>query len=152
MVTVEYSFSAALILHERKTQGHRKFSSVNFWLACEPRTYFRSSLLSLIFDGLMWAIIQFIMKEAIFQPFWFVFFSFIRMKRGWVDSTVFKFQTENQPNKQTTSTELLYSKSIKRHSGLKHFTVYWFYSLFLEISNDDLKRKNKVKKMTNAVW
>ena len=79
------------------------------------------------------------MKEAIFQPFWFVFFfSFIRMKRGWIDSTVFKFQTENQPNKQTTSTELLYGKSIKRQSGLKHFTVYWFYSLFLEISIDDL--------------
>ena len=58
--------------------------------------------------------------------------------------SVFKFQTENLPNKQTTSTELLYGKSIKRHSGLKHFTVYWFYSLFLEISIDVLIGKIKL--------
>ena len=102
-----------------------------------------------IFDDLMWkpAIIQFIIKEAIFQPFWFVFFLFHPDAKKLNRLNCIQIANQNQPNKQTASTEPLYGKSVKRHSGLKNFTIYLFYSLFLEISIDDLnKRKIKFKK------
>ena len=91
------------------------------------------------------------MKEAIFQPFWFVFFSFIRMQRSKKTQLYSgKIQTKtNQINIRLVRALVwqVNTESSKRHSGLKHFTVSWFYGLFLEISNDDLnKGKIKLKK------
>ena len=112
---------------KEKTREHRTFSSVNFWWphvktsnnpVYHKRSYFSTVLVR--------------------------FFSLSSDAKKLNRLNCIQITNQNQPNKQTTSTEPLYGKSIKRHSGLKHFTVSWFYSLFLEISNDDLS-KGKIK-------
>ena len=58
-----------------------------------------------IFDDHMWkpAIIQFIIKEAIFQPFWFVFFFFHPDAKKLNRLNYIQISNQNQPNKHTTS-------------------------------------------------
>ena len=131
---LEYSFSAALILHERKTQEHWKFSSVNFW-----------------WHHVKPAIIQFIMKEAISQPFWFVFVFFHPEAKKLNRLNWIQISNQNQPNKQTTSkSSCVASKlnAIQDWSILQSigFTVCFSRYLMMTL------KKNKVKKITNTVW
>ena len=74
------------------------------------------------------------------------------MKTGWVDSTVFKFQTENQPNKQTTSTEHLMASqlnAIQDWNILKSlgFTVCFSRYLMMTLIKQKLSLKNHKSSM-----
>ena len=115
---------------KEKTRERRTFSSVNFWWphvkTSNNPVYHKRSYFSTV-----------LVRFFLFHP------DVKKLNR----LNCIQIANQNQPNKQTASTEPLYGKSVKRHSGLKNFTIYLFYSLFLEISIDNLdKRKIKFKK------
>ena len=139
-----------MVTKQRRTLSKWKFVGI-FVFSCS-NTSWKKKLRSIenspvwFFDDQMWkpTIIQFIIKEAIFQPFWFVFFLFHPDAKKLNRLNCIQISNQSQPNKHTTSKSSCMASQL---NAIQDWSILqWCFSLFLDISNDDLKGKIKLKK------